>query len=626
MTTKKKPGRSTPPKQDKAKKRIAREDNAIAQAPDARMRAASLATRVVNELAECAHCGAGLGKPCTDGEAPLRDDLAHNVRIEAAEKAQRSGLPATSKPVDLAGIRAPAKLELLDPAKIELNPHNPRRAPADDEAQKSFEDSIATNGVLEPILVRPNVPAAIKAGREPYQLVAGERRFKAALKAIAAKRLPKDYRIPATVKALDNRQALIVALTENLARADMHPLDESEAFAKLADNGVGTAEIAAAVNRTQRLVQQRIKVAKDLPEEGKAAMREPRKLTMYGHKGELWRLSFSQAFAIASVADAKIKARVLKDVLEDYHPPRCGEDWIKRRVDSLERQRKQREADKRNPKAAARRKAERAAIHGTREQPRKIEYPAPDAAGVYAWPAKKRSGALYHEEVEHRGEHLVIAVRGVAIGKDGDYNHRWIAGYAVSDRTGAGVSAEPLTEKTGAGVLWKMTAPAYQRAIEHLLAHPPAPPAPHARAWFRDMTVAIGEIRDDKAAKRLLAEFDALQARLFPPAVPSSTGATASAVAARQAARAAAPNIATPDKSEPLAQRLEIPTAPNLGPDAQPMTTAGLALIAAAASKRSRSAVAEREGLPDVVVVAKGGRSFFFTFLYEVPAETKKAA
>lgn len=145
-----------------------------------------------------------------------------------------SSSSSSSRPLDLAALKAPGTLELLDPAKIELNPHNPRVAPADAEAQAAFERSVAEQGVLEPVLVRPNEPAAVKAGRAPYQLVAGERRLKAALKAVRAKALPAAYRIPAVVKPLDNRQALIVALTENLARADMHPLDEAEAFAKLA--------------------------------------------------------------------------------------------------------------------------------------------------------------------------------------------------------------------------------------------------------------------------------------------------------------------------------------------------------------------------------------------------------
>ncbi len=62
-------------------------------------RAAAMATRHVNALAECPACGAGLGKPCTDGEGPLRDDLAHNPRIEAAEKAARACRPRASRSI-----------------------------------------------------------------------------------------------------------------------------------------------------------------------------------------------------------------------------------------------------------------------------------------------------------------------------------------------------------------------------------------------------------------------------------------------------------------------------------------------------------------------------------------------
>lgn len=639
-------------------------------------RHASLAARAIWELAECELCGAALGKPCHVAGEPLADDLVHNVRIAAAEEARRTGLAPTKKPVDLAGIKAPGKLELVDPTKIELNLHNPRRAPADDAAQKAFEESIATQGVLEPILVRPIPAGGRAAGRLPYQLVAGERRFKAALKAIQTKRLPADYRIPATVKALDNRQALIVALTENLARADMHPLDESEAFAKLADNGVGTAEIAAAVNRTQRLVQQRIKVAKDLPEEGKAAMREPRKIDAYGRKGEQWTLSFSQAFAIASIADPKIKARTLRDVLKDYAPDRCNEDWIKRHAESMERSRERSKTKKKGGSSEA---------AAPRREP-EFQYPTPDKNGVY-----KRPKRFTYPAQESRWGFETIKLRTCCLpirkkldAKPWETPHLYIGGYGVQLGSFPEV-LEPLTERTGTGGSHDMMEAARLRAVEMMLKEfAPADPKV-ARALLRDLAKLVDEVCDDgdfdaKGEDALRAKLDAKTEALFPafrpqgrpelrgeagkPASPPASAASAAsdlAVPGFEKPKAPAPAkggqddlepppfldrvgrksdllekpLASPVSSvhvdrAPLTQKIELPKPPNCRRDRHTaMPLDALLVVEAWREKDFPNKAAVAGGVPDELVIEHKGRFFFYRHAGEIkgePAAVDRAA
>ncbi|EDL49817.1 chromosome partitioning protein [Gimesia maris DSM 8797] len=108
----------------------------------------------------------------------------------------------------------------------------------DDEALDQLAASIAQRGVIQPIIVTPN-----GAGR--YQLVAGERRWRAAQRA-------RLHAIPAIVRDLDKREIMALALIENLQREDLNPLEEARAYQKLSDEeGMTQAEIAALVDKSR---------------------------------------------------------------------------------------------------------------------------------------------------------------------------------------------------------------------------------------------------------------------------------------------------------------------------------------------------------------------------------------
>ena len=98
--------------------------------------------------------------------------------------------------------------------------------------------SIAARGVIQPIIVRP-----ISAGK--YQLVAGERRWRAAQKA-------QLHHIPAIVRELDQREVMALALIENLQREDLNPVEEARAYARLSEHEDMTqAEIARLVDKSR---------------------------------------------------------------------------------------------------------------------------------------------------------------------------------------------------------------------------------------------------------------------------------------------------------------------------------------------------------------------------------------
>jgi len=129
--------------------------------------------------------------------------------------------------------------ELVDVPVEQLQPgaHQPRQN-FDAEALAALADSIRAQGVVQPIVVR-----AVAGGR--YEIVAGERRWRAAQKAGLKT-------IPAVVRTMDDRAAMAVALVENIQRADLNPLEEATALKKLIDEvGLTHEQCSEAVGRSR---------------------------------------------------------------------------------------------------------------------------------------------------------------------------------------------------------------------------------------------------------------------------------------------------------------------------------------------------------------------------------------
>src|SRR3569623_103728 len=118
--------------------------------------------------------------------------------------------------------------------------HQPRRH-FDETALATLADSIRAQGVVQPILVRP-------IGADRYEIIAGERRWRAA--GIAGLKT-----IPAVVRQMDDRTARAVALVENIQRADLNPLEESEALHKLIEeHGLTHQQCAESVGHSRATV------------------------------------------------------------------------------------------------------------------------------------------------------------------------------------------------------------------------------------------------------------------------------------------------------------------------------------------------------------------------------------
>ncbi|MGE5541883.1 MAG: ParB/RepB/Spo0J family partition protein [Bacillota bacterium] len=159
-------------------------------------------------------------------------------------------------------------------------PYQPRDGPGD--GLEELCESIKAHGVIQPVIVRRT-----GAG---YELVAGERRVRAC-------KMAGMERIPAIVRDYDDRSSAVAALIENVQRAGLQPLDEAEAYRRLAaEFHLTQGEVARAVGLSQAAVANKIRLLK-LCDEVKAALRSGRIAERHGRA--LLRLEGSEAQARA---------------------------------------------------------------------------------------------------------------------------------------------------------------------------------------------------------------------------------------------------------------------------------------------------------------------------------------
>lgn len=140
---------------------------------------------------------------------------------------------------------------------ITPNPDQPRQN-FNSEKMEELTDSIAEQGLIEPLLVRPKAT-------EGYVLVAGERRWRAARQAGLEE-------VPAIVREFSDEEALAVSLVENIQRENLNPLEESRAYKQLMEKqDCGQQEVAQAVGKSRSAVANRLRLL-ELPETAREAL------------------------------------------------------------------------------------------------------------------------------------------------------------------------------------------------------------------------------------------------------------------------------------------------------------------------------------------------------------------
>jgi len=184
-------------------------------------------------------------------------------------------------------------VDALTPGKFQ-----PRRT-MDADKLTELAESIRAQGVIQPIVVREipsasgTAKSALGRGGKTYEIIAGERRWRASLQAGLSE-------IPAVVRVVDDRTVVAMALIENIQREDLNPLEEAQALHRLIDEfDLTHAQAAEAVGRSRAAVSNLLRLL-ELPPAIRALL-EARRLEM-GHARALLTLSPELASKLASDA------------------------------------------------------------------------------------------------------------------------------------------------------------------------------------------------------------------------------------------------------------------------------------------------------------------------------------
>jgi ParB family chromosome partitioning protein len=138
--------------------------------------------------------------------------------------------------------------------KITPNPYQPRKI-FDETALAELTSSVKEKGVLQPLIVR-------SVGNDSYELIAGERRWRAAQKAGLKE-------VPVVLKEVSDRESLEIAIIENIQRAELNPVEEAEGYRRLMDEFSYTQEeLAGKVGKERATISNHLRILK-LPEEVK---------------------------------------------------------------------------------------------------------------------------------------------------------------------------------------------------------------------------------------------------------------------------------------------------------------------------------------------------------------------
>lgn len=192
-------------------------------------------------------------------------------------------IPSASQESQTSGDVRELSVDMISP-----NPEQPR-TDLDDESIAELADSISKFGLLNPVLVRPH--------GEGYQIIAGERRWRAS-------RVAGLERIPVCVRASTETESLEMALIENLQRRDLNAIEEARGYRKLLTGHQMTqAELADKVSKSRSTITNALRLL-DLPE-------DVQELVYDG------RMTAGHARAVLSVPDDEIRSKLAKRIVED---------------------------------------------------------------------------------------------------------------------------------------------------------------------------------------------------------------------------------------------------------------------------------------------------------------------
>jgi ParB family chromosome partitioning protein len=234
----------------------------------------------------------------------------------AARRQLGRGLAALFGETDVDGSVAPVTQRLIPIEQIRPGALQPRRRFAEGELE-ALAQSIREKGILQPLLVR-----SLTAQETDFELIAGERRWRAAQRVGL-------HAVPIIIRQISDAEALEIALIENLQREDLSPLEEAEAYSRLIDElGRTQASLAEALGKSRSHIANTIRLL-SLP----AAVR---------HLVDEGELSAGHARALLTAADP---AALAEEVVSRGLNVRATERLVQRRGEKSASKRRPRDAD-----------------------------------------------------------------------------------------------------------------------------------------------------------------------------------------------------------------------------------------------------------------------------------------
>ena len=193
-----------------------------------------------------------------------------------------------------------SRIALIDINEIKSSAAQPRRR-FDEEKINELAESITAHGIIQPVIV--------KKAEQGFELVAGERRWRAARKAGIKQ-------IPGIIKELTEEQTLLLSIIENIQREDLNPIEEAEALARILEKfGLTQEEISKNLGKSRPYITNATRLLK-LPAEIQQLVREGK-------------LSNGHGRALINVADPKRQAMLASKAVEEGLSVRKMEELVK---------------------------------------------------------------------------------------------------------------------------------------------------------------------------------------------------------------------------------------------------------------------------------------------------------
>ena len=169
--------------------------------------------------------GLGRGLSALIGDVDI--GLSADAKAPTKDKSKKTSTPSSEE-------SSSPRLSNLGVEKLVPGKFQPRRE-FDKGALQELANSIREKGILQPILARPNPDGGAKS---PYEIVAGERRWRAA-------QIAQLHDVPVIVRDMTDNEALQIGIIENVQRSDLNPIEEAEGFQRLIDEFSYTQEVLA---------------------------------------------------------------------------------------------------------------------------------------------------------------------------------------------------------------------------------------------------------------------------------------------------------------------------------------------------------------------------------------------